>query len=454
MRASRSLLPALLLLPFVSAAAGARADDGDARSPAALAAAARSDDAGRRREALKAILLRARTIPAAEEPRVRAALEELLPREPDAEARALAAAALGRLGGEASLAPLLRALAVEEQPAPQDALVDAFGELPPAAAAAALSRVAFSSLDPREGALAAEALGRVAGDAALRALLALAETTHAWPVQAAVLKGLSLREDPRAADAAVKALRNPDPAVRSAAREAAEALLGEDQGDDPAAWEKRWAEARAAWVPPGSRPASPPKGTQSVGSPPPDTRSVARFYELPVSGARVVFVVDCSQSMWGPKIETARAETEAAVKGLRSTQRFAAVFFNEKTWTWRDVLVRATPAQKWAFVRTLPELPTKSYTNISDALERTFGWAGVGRWAVQEPPGLDEVFFLTDGFPNRGRFLEPDKIAEAVRGWNATARARIHTVAVGDRTAPELLDRLAEDSGGRTTRSR
>jgi hypothetical protein len=449
MRASRSLLPGIILL---LAGAGARAEDGDGRSPAALAAAVRNEDAGRRREALKAILLRARTIPSAEEARVRTALEELLPREPDAEARALATAALARLGGEASLAPLLRALAVEEQPAPQDALVDAFGDLPPASAAAALSRVAFGTQDPREGALAAEALGRVAGDAALQALLALAGTTHPWPEQAAVLRGLSLRADPRAADEAVKALRNPDPAVKAAAREAAAALIGEDLGDDPAAWEKRWAGARAAWIPPGSRQAPPAKETETLPSPKPETRTVARFYDLPVTGRRVVFVVDCSQSMWGPKMETAKAETEAAVKGLRSTQRFAAVFFNEKTWTWRDVLVRATPAQKWAFVRTLPDLPTKSYTNISDALERVFGWAGVGRWAVPDPPGLDEVFFLTDGFPNRGRFLEPDRIAEAVRGWNSTARARIHTVAVGDRTAPELLERLSADSGGRTTK--
>jgi hypothetical protein len=156
--------------------------------------------------------------------------------------------------------------------------------------------------------------------------------------------------------------------------------------------------------------------------------------------------------MWGEKTETARAELEAAVKGLRSTQRFGVVLFNEKVWLWREALTPATPAQKWAFTRTLPDLPTKSYTNIHDSLERAFGWAGVGRWAVADPPGIDEIFFLTDGEPNRGKTRDPDAIAGAVRGWNASARARVHTVALGDRPAGGLLERLAAENGGRTVR--
>jgi HEAT repeat protein len=446
MRSSRVLVTAALL----AAAVPARADDDGARAPAALAATLRSDDAARRRSALEALLLRVRSIPAADEGRVRTALEESLLREPDAGNRALAVRTLARLGGEAALAPLLRALAREEEPAPQDALVDAFGDLPAEAASQALSRVAFGTGDPAERAMAAEALGRVAGDGALRALLALSETTHPWPVQAAVLKGLGRRTDPRAGDASIKALRHADPAVRAAARESAEALLGEDLGDDPAAWERRWAEGRAKWTPPAPRPAE--EEVRSIPAPRPETRTTARFYDLPVSGARVAFVVDCSQSMWGPKIESARAEMEAAVKGLRSSQRFGVVLFNEKVWTWRDDLVRATPAQKWAFVRTLPALPTKSYTNISDSLERAFAWAGAGRWAVPEPPGLDEVFLMTDGLPNRGRIRDPDRIAEAVRGWNASTRARVHTVALGERIDASLLETIAKESGGKTTR--
>jgi len=440
----RGIRAGLAALLAAAAVAGARA--GDEPTLGDLAAGMRAERPERRREALEATLRRLGGLPAAEGERLRGALEERLGAERVPALRALAVRALARLGGEAALDPLLALLAVEEQPEPQGALVDAFADLPPASAARALSRAAFGAGDPRARALAAEALGRVPGDAPLRALLALAETTHPWPVQAAVLLGLGLRQDPRALDAAVAALRSPDPAVRVAAREAGERLLGEDLGPDPEAWEARWREGRRTWIPPVARPAAP---RESVSVPAAASlRTVARFYDVPVSGGRVAFVLDCSQSMWGEKAESSRLELEAAVKGLRSGQRFGLVLFNEKVWTWRDDLVPASPSQKWALARALPDLPTRSYTNIHDALERAFAWAGGGRWAAEGAPGLDEVFLLSDGEPNRGRLRDPDRIVEAGTAWAAAARVRIHTVALGDRPAEGLLERLAKESGG------
>ena len=428
-------------------AASAGASAGDDESAGDLVAGMRAEKPARRREALEQAILRVRALPGAEANRLRGPLEERIAAERVPAIRALAVRALARLGGEPALEPLLAALAVEDEPAPQAALVDAFADLPPAPAARALSRAAFTAGDPRARALAAEALGRVPGDAPLRALLALSETTHPWPVQAAVLLGLGLRQDPRALDACVAALRASDPAVRAAARESAERLLGEDLGPDPEAWEARWRKDRAAWIPPDARAAAAPRESTSATAAA-GARTIARFYEIPVAGNRVVFVLDCSQSMWGEKADSSRLELESAVKGLRSGQRFGVVLFHEKVWAWREELVPASPAQKWAFARTLPDLPTKSYTNIHDALERAFAWAGVGRWAVEGPPGLDEVFFLSDGEPNRGRLRDADRIVEAAAAWAAAARAKIHAVALGERPAEGLLERLAKETGG------
>ena len=447
MRRSRSLALAILL------AAPAAAAEGEA-APPPLVAALRSEDAARRCAALDRVVLAARSLPGEEEARVRAAVERILEGKADPPERALAVRALGRLGGAAALEPLLRVLREETEPDPQAALLEAFADLPAADAGRELSRAAFREGDVRVRALAAEALGRVPGDGPLRSLLALAATTHPWPVQSAVLRGLALRADPRAADAAVAALRSGDPAVRAAAREAAEALLGEDLGPDPAAWERRWAEARARWIPPAARAAAAAAAgaATTVPAPRPEVRTTSRFFDVPVSGSRVAFVLDCSQSMWGPKSEAARAELEAAVKSLRASQRFGVVFFHERVWTFREGLVPATPAMKWELTLLLPGLPTKSYTNIHDALERAFAWSGAGRWAAPDPPGLDEVFFLTDGEPNRGRTRDPDQIAAAVRGWNGALRARVHTVALGERPAAELLLRISRESGGTAAR--
>ena len=406
-------------------------------------AALRSDDPVRRRTALEEVIRRAPAAPAAEADRFRAALARALPAEKDSAARALAARALGVLGGAAAAPALLAALPGETEPAPQEALVEALGSLPAEAVARPLSRIAFGDGDPAPRSLAVAALGLLPGEGPLRALLALEGTTHPWPVEAAVVRALGLRDAPEAAERVLAALRSSDPAVRVAAREAAERLLGEDLGPDPAAWRTRYDALRAD-------PSAP--AAVSSPSPPPGFRSVARFYDLPVEGARVAFVVDCSQSMWGPKMEEAKREVTEAVKGLRPGQRFGVVLFHRSVWTWRDDLVPATPAQKWAFARTVPDLPTKSFTNIHDALERALGWAGQGRKAAADPPGLDEVFLLSDGEPNRGRLRDPAAIAAAVGEWCAAGRVRLHCVAVGERPAEGLLRRLAEENGGRFRR--
>ncbi|HEU4395763.1 MAG TPA: hypothetical protein VFS92_09370, partial [Planctomycetota bacterium] len=191
MRGSR--VTSWILGCLLAAAAGTRA--GDDETPGDLVAGMRAERPERRREALEQAILRVRALPGAEANRLRGPLEERVAVERVPAIRALAVRALARLGGEPALDPLLAALAVEEEPAPQAALIDAFADLPPAPAARALSRAAFAAGDPRARALAAEALGRVPGDAPLRALLALSETTHPWPVQSAILLGLGLRQD-------------------------------------------------------------------------------------------------------------------------------------------------------------------------------------------------------------------------------------------------------------------
>jgi HEAT repeat protein len=418
----------------------------------ALLGAARADEEGRRRAALEALLPRLATLPSAEVPRVRAVLGERLPRETAPPVRALLVRGLAGVGGEASLPPLLAALAVEGEPGPQEALVEAFADLPAAAAGRALADVAFGEGDPGPRSLAAEALGRVPGTGPLRALLALATSAPPWPVKAGALRALALRGDPRAGDAAAAALGDPDPAVRSAARECLARLLGTDPPEDPAEAAAAWAAGRPGWLPPEARPRVEAAAGDSTALPREERGTAARFFGIPVTGRRVAFVLDCSQSKWGEKAATSRAELEAAVKGLRGSQRFGLVLFHQRVWTWREDLVPATPAQKWACVRTFPDLPTKSYTNIHDALERAFGWAGAGRRTAADPPGLDAIYLLSDGEPNRGRLRDPARIAAAAREWNPGARVRVHTVALGARPAAGLLEALAAESGGVSVR--
>jgi hypothetical protein len=80
-------------------------------------------------------------------------------------------------------------------------------------------------------------------------------------------------------------------------------------------------------------------------------------------------------------------------------------------------------------------LKAEGGTNIHDALELAF-----------EDPGIDTIFFLTDGTPTAGREVDPDMIRAAVKRWNAVRKVKLNTIAIGTQNA--LVKQLAADNGG------
>lgn len=442
-----------LLCALLALAPPVRAGEEGAPPPPAVSTLTRDlrhDDAARRRDGASALLLRVPDL----EPRALAAVEAAVlraaEREREPEVRATLYAVLGRTAGDEARDFLLGALLREDEPGPQEALSDALGGFATERVAGRLSTLLFSDAPVPARCLAAAAVGRLAGEAPLETLLALAGTTHPWAVEAAVLDALSSRRTVAVVDQVLSRVGDPDPAIHASARTALEALLGLDLGDAPEPWRLAWKGMREGWPP---APADPAEAvlaegeSLSVAERRPEVVTTARFFGIPVTGRRVAFVLDCSQSMWGEKMESARKELLAAVKGLRPGRRFGVVMFNEKVWTWRETLDPATPARKWALAEALRDPTTRSYTNIHDALERAFAWGGKGRLAPPDAPGLDEIFLLSDGEPNRGRVKNPDGIVEAVEGWNVDGTIRLHAVALGDRPA-DLLRRLAEANGG------
>jgi uncharacterized protein with von Willebrand factor type A (vWA) domain len=162
----------------------------------------------------------------------------------------------------------------------------------------------------------------------------------------------------------------------------------------------------------------------------------------------VIFCMDVSASMWGPKIEAAMAELALAVKSLRTRNRFNVIFFNEHPYVWRDELIPAYPFQKLECVTSFSDLTTKKYTNIFDTLERALGFAGLGRFALKDAPGVDDVFILTDGEPNRGRYRDTKGILAGLKALDPRKLVRIHAISIGD-TPKELMAAIAEQQGGR-----
>ena len=426
-------------------------------SAQALAAPAEGDlraaEPSERRRALRALVDLADPDVPRRDRSLRIRLERMLARDPDASVRGLAAVALARVCGEAAVEPVLDAMGEERDPAAERGLVEACEWLSFEEARRALSEATTEVARPRRAALAAEGLAALPGDRGRLDLLGLLVAAPPWAVDAAACLGLARHRDVRVLEALLPRLRHPDASVRSAARWSLARLTGHDLGTDPAEWEGWWARSREgyAFPEPGRGPAVGPDGE---GVDPRETRpgirdrpTHARFFGIELTGRRVAFVVDFSQSMWGPRRDRAQAELVDAVKGLPPDHTFSVILFNERVWWFRDGPLPARPAQKLDLASYLPEQETKSYTNVYDPLEQALGLLGVGAAARDPAPGVDEIVLLSDGVPNRGKIRDPERILEAVRALNA-GRARIHTVSLGDEPTT-LLPRLAAENGGR-----
>jgi len=379
-------------------------------------------------------------------------LEKLVLKDGDGEIRGRAAVVLARARGEKARDHLVLAIESERDARGARDLARAFVFVPGDDTRRALGKLAFAAGTPRVSSLAAEALGHLPDDAGRDDLLALLQSAPHWAVAAGACLGLARHRDKDVVDRLIVHLRHPDAAVRAAAHDALIRVCGVEHGVDPVEWERWWEDVRADFQfrdredDPLPKPPKKQGGVTTDTWAPGDRPTFARFFGIPLRGKRICFVVDFSQSMWGPRRNKAQQELIDAVKGLSSVTSFGVILFNEDVWWFDDGPLPARPQQKLDLVEYLPEQETKSYTNIYDSLERALGLLGVGRQAVEPAPGLDEIVLLSDGVPNRGKIKDTERILAAVEALNG-GRVRIHTVSLGDEESELLRDLAAQNRG-------
>ncbi|MHC4493662.1 MAG: hypothetical protein ACYTDU_18830, partial [Planctomycetota bacterium] len=106
---------------------------------------------------------------------------------------------------------------------------------------------------------------------------------------------------------------------------------------------------------------------------------------------------------------------------------------------WRGRLSHADPVTKELLLRHIPTMEVKSYTNLFDSMEKALDL------------GIDEMFVISDGEPNRGRKQFLRDILKELKKLN-TGGTVIHTISVvrtvdGDDHVA-LLRSIAEQHGG------
>jgi hypothetical protein len=233
----------------------------------------------------------------------------------------------------------------------------------------------------------------------------------------------------------------------------------------PETWQQFWEREGDDLQVLGSRPAPEPQPRAKAAQ-----ATSAGFFNIPVNGSRILFLIDISYSMdqlmpltppgrtvAGPvkreeKFVIARSELWKAIESLPEDRAFNVIAYDGRLHQWDKDLNPATPAAKQKFKSWLDGLRTGPGTNIYDALEQALA-TKTGIHGGRYGSGVDEIFMLSDGEPQAGAITDTATISEVIRETNKYSNIRINTIYLetqrrGPSRGKQLMQELARDSGG------
>jgi hypothetical protein len=286
-------------------------------------------------------------------------------------------------------------------------------------------------------ALVCDALGYHGSRTDVPALEKIARTklfsTH-FVVRRAAIQGLSAIPHADAVDAMVRLLPTVEGEARGDLVEQL-ALITKRKLASDQEWTDWWKENKATFVFPDMPPK--PAQRQLVGL---DNYSTGHYYGLPLYAQRMVFVLDASGSMNGPRIVAAKRELIGVVQGLRSRTYFGILVYNDDVGWWKKELVEATTANKADAIRFVNAIQVGARTASYDALDAAFYF------------DAESIYFLSDGAPTAGRIVNPPDIVAAISKQNRGRRESIYTIGIGpgEKGSPfeVFLSKLAEENYG------
>jgi hypothetical protein len=228
----------------------------------------------------------------------------------------------------------------------------------------------------------------------------------------ATVAALSRISDREAIGALIEIMERVGGEAKADAVEHLAQATGQIFGMEAAAWGRWWEESKDSFQYP----------TRSVESP---YRSVALesqsgyYYGLPLFAQKLVFVLDTSGSMTGPRIVAAKRELTKAILGLPDHVQFGLVVFNGTVATWHKDLVQASDKTRAAAMHFVDSQGTHSNTASYDALEAALSF------------DTEAIYFLSDGAPHGGKIAAPVDIVAAITAANRTRRVSIYTIGIG-----------------------
>jgi hypothetical protein len=259
----------------------------------------------------------------------------------------------------------------------------------------------------------ADELGKRTDEQSLAALVRL----RAWPgikdsfaIRRAVAQNLARSRRPESIDHLIEMLTTAQGEVKADIVKHLTRITGEPHAGDASAWRQWWGANRETFQ-------FPAEGDVAALNPF-VMREAPRYYGLPLFAQRIVFVLDTSGSMEGPRLPAAQRELINAIGELQESTHFGIVVFNSHVAVWKKELVPATSENRalaTEFVaKQRPQFTTASY----DALEAALMF------------DAEAVYFLTDGAPHGGKTDSPVEIVEYISQLNRSRRLTINALGI------------------------
>ncbi len=268
----------------------------------------------------------------------------------------------------------------------------------------------------------ADELANCRGDAAARPLLRLMEVPlfdQDFAFRRAVEQALTHVRAKPAVKALIKLLAKVRGEVRTDIVKYLTNVSGQQLGFEAAVWLEWWRQNEAKFEFP---PEQKPQRVAGIGNVPAQPRPKEigpSYYGLPLSGAKIIFVIDTSSSMNGPRIVAAKRELCRAIEDLPADVEFNVIAFNSLTNVWQGKLVLASPDSKQSAIYFVMAQLLASRTASYDALEAALQYDG------------EVIYFLTDGAPVGGKITRPPDIIQAVSRLNQFRRMTINSLGIG-----------------------
>jgi hypothetical protein len=267
-------------------------------------------------------------------------------------------------------------------------------------------------------------------------------------------------------------------------------LTGQEFGGKPDQWKEWWAANKEGYVLPDAGAIAYLRTKHEAKTGESHVRDYAKsgvvqYHGIDTPSRSIMFVIDCSGSMEAlvvekerfqngnypslSRIDIVKTELQRTIDHLEPFVNFNIIAFATDVDPWKRKLVPAnilykSEAKTWAGHLTaiggsskeelvsvglvgsgnLEKGKTNTYGALMAALNVTGGpKTGDKSYTVD----VDTIFFLSDGRPTVGEFVDPDDILREIRAANELRKVKIHTIAIGE-FQKDFMRKIAEQNGG------